>query len=117
MIRKRIKKVGKIFFLILVRQICFLLSNCYNLIFQPDITLKKISKDKSQKLLLTFLILMPIISYIGARFFWDNYKYGGIINSVGMVFFIILFIQILIFSYLFYWLLRVIFINKTTKSV
>jgi hypothetical protein len=117
MIIKRIKKISKIFFLILVRQAWLFLSNCYNLIFQPDVTLRKISTDKSQKLLLTIMVLMPSISYIGARILWDYYKYGGLINSVGKVFVIVLLTQVIIFSYLIYWLLRVIFYDRTTKRV
>jgi hypothetical protein len=101
----------------MIRQIWLLLVNCYNLILQPEITLKKINQDKSQKLLLGIIIFMPLISYFGARILWDNYQYGSLINSVGKVFFLILFIQIFIFSYLIYWLVRMIFLKRTTKNV
>ena len=115
MIEKRIKKIFKISFLIGIRQILLLGKNIYHLLSEPLITLVKIKKDKSQKFLLFIAALSPLLVYGLARIIWDNFSYGGILNSVGKIFFVMLSFQILVFSYLLYWLFRVIFKNNTTK--
>jgi hypothetical protein len=50
---------------------------------------------------------MPIIVYVVARIFWDYYKYGIIIGSVGKIFIVIMVVQIVLLTYLGYWLLKV----------
>lgn len=109
MIKKRIKKIIKLIGLILVRQGWKLGENLYYLATEPFLTIKKIikEKDKSQIFLLFLVLFMPLISYIGARVFWDHYKYGLVIEGVGKIFIGVLFIQIILLIYLIYWLVRV----------
>jgi hypothetical protein len=114
MIKKRIKKIKELMFLIIVRQIWKLLCNLYNIIEQPFLALKKLiikDRDKSQMFLVAVIMIMPAIFYISARVFWDNYKYGFVLNSVGRVFLIISIIEMVIFGYLGFWIWK-IFKNK-----
>lgn len=110
MIKKRIKKIGDLIFLIIVRQVWKLLCNLYNIIEQPFLTLKKMiikDKDKSQIFLVALMVIMPAIFYISARIVWDNYNYGFVLNSVGRVFLIISIIEIIMFGYLGFWIWKI----------
>lgn len=111
MIKKRIKKIGKLFFLITVRQVWKLLCNLYHIIEQPFLALKTLiikDRDKSQMFLVGIFFLMPILTYVMARIVWDYYRYGLIISGVGMVFLIVIGIQLVLLLYLGYWVLKVI---------
>lgn len=111
MIKKRIKKIIKLVFLISVRQIWKLLCNLYNIVEQPFLTLKKLiikDRDKSQMFLVGIIFLMPMFAYGIARVVWDYYRYGLILNGVGMVFLTAISIQIILLSYLGYWLWKII---------
>ena len=111
MIKKRIKKIGKLVLLIIIRQIWKLLCNLYKIIEQPFLTLKTLiikDRDKSQIFLLGLITITPAIFYISARFIWDNYKYGFVLNSVGIVFLIISIIEIIILGYLGFWIWKVL---------
>ncbi|MFA5750100.1 MAG: hypothetical protein WC895_02675 [Candidatus Shapirobacteria bacterium] len=110
MIKKRIKKIFKLTVLIAARQIWKLFCNLYNIIEQPFLALKKLiikDKDKSQIFLIGIIAIMPAIFYVSARVFWDNYKYGFVLNSIGRVFLIILAIEIIIFGYLGFWIWKI----------
>jgi hypothetical protein len=110
MIKKRIKKMGKLVFLITVRQLWKLLCNLYHIIKQPFLALNTLiikDKDKSQMFLLATLAIMPAIFYVSARFFWDNYKYGFVLNSVGRIFLIVSILEIIIFGYLGFWIWKI----------
>jgi len=50
---------------------------------------------------------MPAAFYVTARFFWDNYKYGFVSNSVGRVFLIVSILEIIIFGYLGFWIWKI----------
>jgi hypothetical protein len=107
--KKRIKKIFKLTVLIAARQIWKLLCNLYHLITEPFLTLKNLIKerDKSQIFLITIFFLMPILAYFIARIVWDYYRYGLLINDVGMFFSIAIIIQIILLLYLGYWVLKV----------
>ncbi|HPT66044.1 MAG TPA: hypothetical protein PK257_01895 [Candidatus Woesebacteria bacterium] len=110
MIKKRIKKIGELIFLITVRQVWKLLCNLYNIIEQPFLTLKKLiikDKDKSQIFLVGLMVIMPALLYMSARIVWDNYNYGFVLNSVGRVFLIILIIETIILGYLGFWIWKI----------
>jgi len=110
MIKKRIKKIRELVFLIVVRQIWKLMCNLYNIIEQPFLALKTLiikDKDKSQIFLVTIMAILPAIFYISARIFWDNYKYGFVLNSVGKIFLIISIIEVTVFGYLGFWLWKI----------
>ena len=109
MIKKRVKKIFKLTILIAARQIWKLLSNLYHLITEPFLTLKVLIKerDKSQIFLISLIFLMPVLAYFMARIVWDYYRYGLIINDVGMFFSIAIVIQIILFLYLGYWVYKV----------
>lgn len=115
MIRKRVKKIFKLTGLIGIRQIWGLLCNLYLLAYQPFLTLKTIKekRDKSQFVLVSGAAIMPVIIYGGARICWDYFRYGRILEGVGMVFAITVLIQGLVFSYLLYWVVRVIWKNHS----
>jgi len=115
MIKKRIKKIAKLSLLVGVKQIWGLLCNLYLLSYQPFLTLKtmKEGQNKLQLILVVLTAISPAIFYITARVVWDNYKYGRVLNSIGHVFLTVLVIEILIFSYLLYWSIKVI---KGTKQ-
>jgi len=110
MIKKRIKKIFKLTVLIAARQIWKLLCNLYHLMNEPFLTLKLLIKDrdKSQMFLIILIFLMPIIAYFLARIGWDYYRYGLIVNGVGMFFLISVIIEIILLMYLGFWVLRVI---------
>ena len=110
MIKKRIKKIFKLTILIVVRQVWKLLCNLYHLITEPFLTLKLLisERDKSQIFLMGIIFLMPIIAYFLARIVWDYYRYGLIIDKVGIFFTLAISIQIILLLYLGYWVLKVI---------
>lgn len=111
MIKNRLKNISKLMVLIAARQIWKLLCNLYQLLNQPFLTIKILlkEKDKSQIFLLSLMAIMPGISYVMARLIWDNYHYGFVLNSVGMIFLIILGMEFVIFGYLGYWLFKCLF--------
>lgn len=110
MIKKRIKNISKLTILIAARQIWKLLCNLYHLISEPFLTLKLLIKerDKSQIFLVGLTFLVPIIAYFLARIVWDYYRYGLIIDGVGLFFVLAVIIQITLFMYLGHWVLKVI---------
>lgn len=110
MIKKRIKNIFKLTILIAARQLWKLLCNLYHLIREPFITLRLLikEKDKSQIFLIGMIFLMPLIAYFMARIAWDYYRYGLIIDEVGMFFTIAIIVQIILLLYLGYWVLKVI---------
>lgn len=110
MIKKRVKKIAKLSILVGARQTWNLLCNLYLLSYQPFLTLRTVieSRDRIQQAALFFTAISPAIIYVTARVIWDNYKYGRILNSVGQVFLTVFIIEILIFSYLLYWLIKVV---------
>lgn len=87
-----------------------MLCNVYLLSYQPFLTLRTIreSGDKLQLMTLLFTAVSPAIFYITARVIWDNYKYGRVLNSVGQVFLAVFLTEVIIFSYLLYWSIKVI---------
>ena len=110
MIKKRIKKISELVFLITIRQIWKLLCNFYHMIEQPFLTFKKLivkDKDKSQMFLVGIVFLMPILAYYVARVVWDYYRFGLIINGVGMFFLIVSGIELFLLAYLGYWVIKV----------
>lgn len=110
MIKKRIKKIEKLMFLIFVRQIWKLLCNLYHIVEQPFLTFKKLiikDRDKSQMFLVGIIFLMPMIAYGITRVVWDYYRYGTILNGVGMVFLTAITIQTILLIYLGYWLWKI----------
>jgi len=111
--KKRIKKIFKLTILIAARQIWKLLCNLYHLITEPILTIKTLikEKDKSQIFLIIMVILTPIIAYFLARIIWDYYRYGLVIKNVGMFFGMAVGMEILIFSYLGFWII------KSTKKI
>ncbi len=108
MIKKRIEKIFQLSILIFFRQTWKLICNIYNLLNQPLLTIKNLAreKDKSQIFLLSGTIFMPIFGYISARIIWDIHRYGFMINSVGMVFAVVIGMETLVFLYLGYWTYR-----------
>lgn len=116
MIKKRVKKIAKLTFLIGVRQIWKLLCNLYHLLTEPFLTLKNLwkTKDKSQIFLISLTAISPIVLYISARIVWDYYRYKSVLPSVGKLFEVMFVIEIIIFSYLFYWLFQLI---KRKKNI
>jgi hypothetical protein len=111
MIKKRIKKISELIFLIIVRQVWKLLCNLYNIIEQPFLTIKKLiikDKDKSQIFLVGVVFLIPMLAYMILRIIWDYYRYGLILKGVGMFFLIASVIQLIFLVYLGYWTMKVI---------
>ena len=110
MMKKRIKNIVKLTILIAARQIWKLLCNLYHLIREPFVTLRLLIKDrdKSQIFLIAMIFLMPIIAYFMARIAWDYYRYGLIIDGVGVFFTIAILIQASLLLYLGFWVLKVI---------
>ena len=109
MIKKRIKKIGEITILIAVRQFWKLGENVYRLFRQPLLTIKTLIKerDKSQIFLLFIMAIFPIILYILARIIWDLKFYGSLVNAVGLTFIATMIVEIAIFTFFGYWLLKI----------
>ena len=110
MIKKRIRNIFKLTVLIAARQIWKLLCNLYHLIREPFITLRLLIKerDKSQIFLIGLIFLMPIIAYFILRIGWDYYRYGLVVDGGGIFFTMAIVVQIILFLYLGYWVLRVV---------
>jgi len=110
MIKKRIKNIFKLTVLIAARQIWKLLCNLYHLITEPISTIKTLIKerDKSQIFLIIMVVIAPITSYFLARIIWDYYRYGLIIKDVGMFFGMSVTLEIILLSYMGFWLLKAI---------
>ena len=110
MIKKRFKNIFKLTILIVARQVWKLLCNLYHLVTEPFVTLRILIKerDKSQIFLIGMIFLMPIIVYFLARIVWDYYRYGLIIDGVGLFFTMAIIIQAGLFLYLGFWVLKVI---------
>lgn len=110
MIKKRIKKIAKITFLIGVRQIWKLIANVYHLLNQPFLTIKKLAqeRDKSQIFLISAMAVMPLIGYASARIIFDLHVYGFLKNSVGLIFGITISLELIVFFYLIYWTWKVL---------
>lgn len=110
MIKKRIKNLFKIGSLIGIRQGYFLGRNLYELLREPYLTLKELkeSRDKSQIFLISLTALSPLIWYLILRIIYDLIKHGRLILVTGAVFELVVAIEILIFLYLIYWVLRVL---------
>jgi len=110
MIGKHLKKLGKLGVLIGIRQGYKLSRNCYELFYEPEITIRKLIDDfdKSQIFLLLIMALIPLFLYLILRVIWDLIKYGNIVAvfETGLNF--ILFIEALIFIYLGYFLVKVL---------
>lgn len=96
--------------LIAVRQIYKLGRNCYELFYQPEITLRELVDDfdKSQMLLLILTALIPLFLYLILRVAWDLIKYGNIAAVFGAGLNFVLFVEVLIFIYLGYFLVKVL---------
>lgn len=110
MIKKRIKKIKELVFLIIIRQVYKLLSNLYHMVEEPFLTFKKLivkDRDKSQIFLIVIIFLMPILAYSVARIIWDYYRFGVIVNEVGIFFSIVSGIEFFLLAYLGYWIIRV----------
>lgn len=108
--RLHLQKIAKILFLIFVRQFYFLGRNLYHLASQPYLTLKRVidTRDKTQLFLLFLTSLSPSLLYFFGRLLFDYFKYRTIMHSFGSVFLTTLAIQFFIFTYLAYWLYRVL---------
>lgn len=110
MIKKRIKKIFRLTFLIAIRQLWKLLCNLYHMIEEPFWTFKKLiikDHDKSQMFLMGIVFLAPILGYSIARIFWDYYRFGTIINGVGIFFMMAVVMQFFLLGYLIYWICRI----------
>jgi hypothetical protein len=92
-----------------LRQLWKLGSNIYLLAYQPYLTLKNLkeNRDKSQIFLLLLTALLPLILYVITRVAWDYYRFGKIIWALGPVFVGITGLEFLIWSFLSYWVFRV----------
>ena len=119
MIKKRVKKIAKLSILVGARQTWNLLCNLYLLSYQPFLTLRTVieSRDRIQQAALFFTAVSPAIFYVTARVVWDNYKYGRILNSVGQVFVVVFITELIIFSYLLYWLVKVFRNSQKDRGV
>jgi len=96
--------------LIAVRQIYKLGRNCYELIYEPEITLRELIKDfdKSQMLLLVLTALTPLFIYLILRVAWDLIVYGNVVAVFGAGLNFVLFLEFLIFVYLGYFVVKVL---------
>lgn len=102
MIVKRIHNLLRLGILIGTRQGYKLGRNCYELFYEPEITIKELLEDfdKSQMLLLLATALTPLFLYLIFRTIWDLVKYGNIAAVFGMGLNFVLIIEALIFAYL-----------------
>lgn len=109
MIIKRLKKITKIGILIGIKETWGILCNTYLMSYQPYLTLKILigKRDKSQLILLSLVAVSPMVIYIAARLIWDYWKYGDILQSVGLVFLLTVTLQVVIVLFFIYWLWRV----------
>ncbi len=65
-------------------------------------------RDKSQIFLIIMVVLAPITAYFLARIVWDYYRYGLVVRDVGMFFGMSVSFEILVFSYLGFWIIRTV---------
>lgn len=110
MIGKRINHLLKLGILIGIRQGYKLSRNCYELIYQPEITIRELVDDfdKSQMFLLIMTALTPLFIYLILRVIWDLIAYGNIAAVFGMGLNFVLFLEALIFIYLGYFVVKVL---------
>lgn len=96
--------------LIVIRQIYKLGRNCYELFYQPEITLRELIDDfdKSQLFLLILTALIPLFVYLVLRVIWDLIKYGNMAAVFGIGFNFVLGVEVLIFAYLGYFVIKVL---------
>lgn len=96
--------------LIAVRQIYKLGRNCYELIYEPELTLRELVDDfdKSQMFLLILTALTPLFVYIVLRVIWDLVVYGNVAAIFGSGLNFVLFVEALIFAYLGYFLIKIL---------
>lgn len=88
MISQRLKKIGKLGSLILLRQSIFLGKNLYHLIVEPETAIKTLAakKDKSEIVLLALVLTLPTWGYLVSRVVWDKWQYGLMMPRTGWVF-------------------------------
>ena len=110
MIGKRVNNLWKLGILIGIRQGYKLGRNCYELFYEPEITIKELVDDfdKSQIFLLILTSLTPLLLYLVCRIIWDLIKYGSIAAIFGSGLYFVLFLQALIFIYLGYFVVKVL---------
>lgn len=108
--KERIIKLGKIGFFLMIRQIWSTICNMYLLIREPFLTVRriKVKRDKSQVMLLGLIFVSPALIYGIARIVTDWWWYRRILPSVGAVFGLTFLVEIVVFSYVFYWVYQVI---------
>lgn len=96
--------------LIVIRQVYKLSRNCYELIYEPEITIRELMDDfdKSQILLLVLTALTPLFVYLILRVIWDLIMYGNVAVIFGSGLNLVLFIEVLIFAYFGYFLIKVL---------
>lgn len=96
--------------LIGIRQGYKLGRNIYELFYQPEITIKELVTDfdKSQIFLLILTALIPLFAYLIFRIIWDLVRYGNIVALFGNGLNFVLFVEFLIFSYLGYFVVKVL---------
>jgi len=84
--------------------------NCYELIYQPEVTIKELYDDfdKSQMMLLVLTALTPLILYVILRVIWDLIMYGNVAAVFGSGLNLVLFVEVLIFGYLGYFVVKVL---------
>jgi len=110
---KRINNLLKLSLLIGVRQGYKLSRNCYELFYEPEITIRELVDDcdKSQIFLIFLTALTPLFLYLIFRVILDLVKFGNIAAIYGTGLNFVLFLQSLIFIYFGYFILKV-FLKK-----
>lgn len=107
--KERIKKIFRISVLIGTKQLWELGCNVYQLTREPFLTLKNLQKDRSQKILVAWVVLTPVFLYGVGRIIWDLHKYGKVlIYSYGWVFMTTMLLELGLIIYLAYWSWRVL---------
>jgi len=78
--------------------------------YEPQMALQELIDefDKSQMLLLILTALIPLFVYIILRIIWDLIMYGNVAAIFGSGLYFILFVEVLIFTYLGYFLTKVL---------
>ncbi len=102
--------IVKILSLIIIRQTYKLGRNCYELFYQPEITIRELidNGDKLQILLLILTALIPLFLYLICRVIWDLIKYGNVLAIFGTGLNLVLIVEALIFAYLGYFVIKVL---------
>ncbi|MFA6518056.1 MAG: hypothetical protein WCV93_00175 [Candidatus Shapirobacteria bacterium] len=82
-----------------------MLRNTYNLLTKPEISFREIwaKKDKSEIFFLIILATLPSWGYGVLRLVWDKYNYGQVLRTAGLVFDVVVTLQILILVFIGYW--------------